>query len=215
MIYLLMKLKEQWTEKNIGVYKTYNQKKLRFTKIGVIKMITENVRKQLADYRKHGKKLKYLINYLMGLIDDEDDFENIIIREMKALAFNEDEIVECLEYHFGFDMNYFTSVPVPKSDILILVSMLNIGSSPVLLWISSRFFSYRKCISIHTDCSSALLQDHVIVTTKIYSVARFANYYCCQNIRKYTPNHTLNTPASPYSNQEYFIPLRNKSVLLP
>lgn len=39
MIYLLMKLKEQWTEKNIGVYKTYNQKKLRFTKIGVIKMI--------------------------------------------------------------------------------------------------------------------------------------------------------------------------------
>lgn len=69
MIYLLMKLKEQWTEKNIGVYKTYNQKKLRFTKIGVIKMITENVRKQLADY-------------------------------------NEDEIVECLEYHFGFDMSW-------------------------------------------------------------------------------------------------------------
>lgn len=70
--------------------------------------------------------------------------------------------------------------------------MLNIGSSPVLLWISSRFFSYRKCISIHTDYSSALLQDHVIVTTKIYSVARFVNYYCCQNIRKYTPNHTPN-----------------------
>ena len=60
-------------------------------------MITENVRKQLADYRKHGKKLKYLINYLMGLIDDEDDFENIIIREMKALAFNEDEIVDYLQ----------------------------------------------------------------------------------------------------------------------
>ena len=65
-------------------------------------MITENTRKQLADYRKHGKKLKYLINYLMGLIDEEDDFENIIIREMKALAFNEDEIVECLEYHLGY-----------------------------------------------------------------------------------------------------------------
>ena len=69
-------------------------------------MITENVRKQLADYRKRGKKLKYLINYLMGLVEDEDDFENIIIREMKALAFNEDEIVECLEYHFGFDMSW-------------------------------------------------------------------------------------------------------------
>jgi hypothetical protein len=69
-------------------------------------MITENTRKQLAYYRKHGKKLKYLINYFMELIDEEDDFENIIIREMKALAFNEDEIVECLEYHFGFDMSW-------------------------------------------------------------------------------------------------------------
>lgn len=38
-------------------------------------MITENIRKQLADYRKHGKKLIYLINYLMGLIDDEDDLK--------------------------------------------------------------------------------------------------------------------------------------------
>ena len=78
-------------------------------------IITENTRKQLADYKKHGKKLKYLINYLlglvednyiMGLIDDEDDFENVIIREMKALAFNEDEIVECLEYSFGLDMSW-------------------------------------------------------------------------------------------------------------
>lgn len=43
---------------------------------------------------------------IIGLVEDEDDFENIIIREMKALAFNEDEIVECLEYHFGFDMSW-------------------------------------------------------------------------------------------------------------
>ena len=69
-------------------------------------MITENVRKQLADYRKRGKKLKYLINYLMGLVEDEDDFEDIIIREMKDLAFNEGEIVECLEYDFGLDMSW-------------------------------------------------------------------------------------------------------------
>ena len=69
-------------------------------------MITENVRKQLADYRKRGKKLKYLINYLMGLVEDEDDFEEIIIREMKALAFNECEIVECLEYDLGLDMSW-------------------------------------------------------------------------------------------------------------
>lgn len=42
----------------------------------------------------------------MGLIEDEDDFENIIIKEMKALAFNENEIVECLEYDFGLDMSW-------------------------------------------------------------------------------------------------------------
>ena len=69
-------------------------------------MIKENVRKQLADYRNHGKKLKYLINYLMGLIEDEGDFEKIILREMKALAFNEDEIVKCMEYDFGLDMSW-------------------------------------------------------------------------------------------------------------
>nr|DAH72914.1 MAG TPA: hypothetical protein [Bacteriophage sp.] len=69
-------------------------------------MIMENTRKQLVDYRKHGKKLKYLINYLMGLIEDEDDFEKIILKEMKAFAFNEDEIVHCLEYDFGLDMSW-------------------------------------------------------------------------------------------------------------
>lgn len=42
----------------------------------------------------------------MGLVEDEDDFEKIILREMKALAFNEDEIVECLEYDFGSDMSW-------------------------------------------------------------------------------------------------------------
>lgn len=69
-------------------------------------MVTENVRKQLRDYKRDGKKLKYLINYLMGLVEDEDDFEEIIIREMKALAFNEDEIVECMEYDFGLDVSW-------------------------------------------------------------------------------------------------------------
>ena len=68
-------------------------------------MVTEATRKQLADYKKHGKKLKYLINYLIGLIEDEDDFENIILREMKALDFTEDEFVECMEYDFAFDMS--------------------------------------------------------------------------------------------------------------
>lgn len=69
-------------------------------------MITENVRKQLRYYKRHGKDLKYLINYISGLIEDEDDFERIILREMKALSLNEDEIVECLEYDFALDMSW-------------------------------------------------------------------------------------------------------------
>lgn len=81
--------------------------KLRFTrKIGVIEMLRENIRKQLWDYKNQGKDLKYLINYLMGLIEDEDDFENIIIREIKTLGFSEPEIVEMLEYDFSFDMSW-------------------------------------------------------------------------------------------------------------
>lgn len=69
-------------------------------------MVKENTRKQLADYRKRGKQLKYLISYLAGLVEDEDDFENIIIREMKALGFKDSEIVECLEYDFALDMSW-------------------------------------------------------------------------------------------------------------
>ena len=69
-------------------------------------MVTENTRKTLRDYKRQGKSLTYLIRYLMGLLDDESDLENIVIREMKALTFNEDEIVECLEYNFGFDMSW-------------------------------------------------------------------------------------------------------------
>ena len=40
-------------------------------------MITENVRKQLRDYKRHGKDLKYLINYISGLVENENDFEEI------------------------------------------------------------------------------------------------------------------------------------------
>lgn len=111
---------------------------------------------------------------------------------------------------------YIMTPTVPQLETSVLFFIQNILAAVLFCYgYFSCFFSYRKCISIDTDCSSVLLQDHVIVTTKIYSVARFANYYCCQNIRKYTPNHTLGAPASPYSNQEYFILLRNKSILLP
>ena len=78
-----------------------NDLKLRFLRKGVSKMITENTRKQLSYYRKHGRDLGYLINYLIGVIGDEDNLEEIILKEMKALSFSEDEIVECLKYKFG------------------------------------------------------------------------------------------------------------------
>lgn len=69
-------------------------------------MITKNVRKQLRDYKRQGKSLEYLIQYIASRLYDEDDFEEIIIREMKALGFSEDKIVEYLEYDFGFDMSW-------------------------------------------------------------------------------------------------------------
>ncbi len=71
-------------------------------------MLSENVRKQLWNYKRQGKDLTYLIRYIMGFVEDEDYFENIIISEMTALGlgFSEPEIVECLEYDFGLDMSW-------------------------------------------------------------------------------------------------------------
>lgn len=54
---------------------------LRFLRKGVSRMITENTRKQLRDYKRQGKGLEYLINYLIGVIDDEDNLE----RNVRAL----------------------------------------------------------------------------------------------------------------------------------
>ena len=31
-------------------------------------MVTENIKKQLADFKKQGKSLAYLINYISGMI---------------------------------------------------------------------------------------------------------------------------------------------------
>lgn len=53
-------------------------KQLKFFGKRVSKMITENTRKQLRDYKRHGKDLKYLVNYLIGVVDNKE----IILREM-------------------------------------------------------------------------------------------------------------------------------------
>lgn len=70
-------------------------------------MITENTRKQLRDFKRQGKDLKYCINYIIDdLIEKDLDFERTIIKEMQKIGFDELEVVECLEYDFGFDMSW-------------------------------------------------------------------------------------------------------------
>lgn len=63
-----------------------------------------NLEKQLRDFKKQGKSLKYLINYMLGIEKyDEIDTLNMMIR----LGYKESEIVETLEYDFAFDMDEY------------------------------------------------------------------------------------------------------------
>ena len=61
-----------------------------------------NLEKQLRDFKKQGKPLKYLINYMLSMEQyDEMDVLNMMIR----LDYNESEIIETLEYDFAIDMS--------------------------------------------------------------------------------------------------------------
>ena len=68
-------------------------------------MVTENIRKQLCDFKRQGKDLKYCINYLVGLICDEYNLTEVILVELQNIGFNESDIFECLENDFGFKVN--------------------------------------------------------------------------------------------------------------
>lgn len=61
-----------------------------------------NLRKQLSSYKREDKDLKYLINYLFTIYDDE----HRIIDELVPLGYSESEIVEMLEYDFTMDMSW-------------------------------------------------------------------------------------------------------------
>lgn len=62
-----------------------------------------NLEKQLRYFKKQGKPLKYLINYMLGFERyDETDVLNMMI----WLEYPETEIVEMLEYDFSFDMSW-------------------------------------------------------------------------------------------------------------
>ena len=73
---------------------------LRFLFKGDSKM-TE-LQKQLSFYKRKDKDLKYLINYLFTIYDDEEK----IIDELIPLGYPESEIVEMLEYDFALDMSW-------------------------------------------------------------------------------------------------------------
>ena len=61
-----------------------------------------NMKKQLIDYKRQGKPLKYLINYMLSMEQyDEIDVFNMMIR----LDYDESEIIETLEYDFAIDMS--------------------------------------------------------------------------------------------------------------
>lgn len=77
--------------------------KLRFHFNGGGKMT--NLRKQLSSYKRDGKDLKYLINYLFTIYDIYDDEEKII-DELIPLGYSESEIIEMLEYDFAIDMSW-------------------------------------------------------------------------------------------------------------
>ena len=61
-----------------------------------------NLEKQLRDYKKQGKPLKYLIDYMLSMEQyDEMDVLNMMI----WLGYDEIKIIETLEYDFAIDMS--------------------------------------------------------------------------------------------------------------
>ena len=63
-----------------------------------------NLEKQLMDFKKQGKPLKYLINYILSMEQyDEMDVLNMMIR----LNYEESEIIETLKYDFAIDMSEY------------------------------------------------------------------------------------------------------------
>ena len=63
-----------------------------------------NLEKQLIDYKRQGKPLKYLINYMLGMEQyDEMDVLNMMI----WLDYDESKIIETLEYDFAIDMSKY------------------------------------------------------------------------------------------------------------
>ena len=63
-----------------------------------------NLEKQLRDYKRQGKPLKYLINYMLSM---EQYDEMNVLNMMICLDYDESEIIETLEYDFAIDMSEY------------------------------------------------------------------------------------------------------------
>ena len=63
-----------------------------------------NLEKQLRDYKRQGKPLKYLINYMLSM---EQYDEMNVLNMMIWLDYDESEIIEALEYDFAIDMSEY------------------------------------------------------------------------------------------------------------
>ena len=63
-----------------------------------------NLEKQLKNYKRQGKPLKSLINYMLSMEQyDEMDVLNMMI----WLGYDESEIIATLEYDFAIDMSEY------------------------------------------------------------------------------------------------------------
>ena len=61
-----------------------------------------NLEKQLRDYKRQGKPLKYLINYMLSMEQyDEMDVLNMMI----WIGYEEIKIIDTFEYDFAIDMS--------------------------------------------------------------------------------------------------------------
>ena len=63
-----------------------------------------NLEKQLRDCKRQGKPLKYLINYMLSM---EQNDEMNVLNMMIWLDYDESEIIETLEYDFAIDMSEY------------------------------------------------------------------------------------------------------------
>ena len=63
-----------------------------------------NLEKQLIDYKRQGKPLKYLINYMLSM---EQYNEMDVLNMMIWLDYEESKIIETLEYDFAIDMSEY------------------------------------------------------------------------------------------------------------